>query len=135
MAKKPINVKEIRRVLRHIKADMRRFRMDYYGIKKGTDAGRTENNFAPCGTRGCFGGWVVLKNTPKKDWAKLFDRDGDMKFNVGEKARRIIGFTENEATNVFVCSFSGQDTPRNQFRDLKKAINLVLANRGMKERV
>jgi len=144
MATRKINMKLVREVLTHIKEDLHRLNMGSYGILKGSrdaeDEELLENLINPdhwpsCNTKACFAGWTVLLNTPKKEWQKLFLKDGSMRDSTHTKARKMLGFTDYEAETVFAGNALYGNTAREQFQYLKQDINEVLLERGMEERV
>jgi len=139
---KEINVKEIKRVLKHVRGDMRRLDMATYGVLENTPSAAEYKNFPACGTKACLAGWTVLLNTPKKNWNKLFTANdtsyaeaGLMKDGTHEKAAKILGFNEAEAETIFTGASMYTKGAKAQYKELVEDINQVLKNRGMKERV
>lgn len=144
MAQKPINMKLVREVLTHIKSDIRRLEMNRYGVKQGSSAidpdsdhfegGLTNEKFPECRTKCCFGGWGVFLTTPKSKRKNLFWKSGEMK-NQFERARKLFGFSADEADSIFSGESLWKDTTRGQLQYLRLDINEVLKERGMTERV
>jgi hypothetical protein len=131
---KKINMKLVRKVLAHVKGDLRRLSMQVYGVHAGErDQLRT---YPACKTKACFAGWAVLLTTPKKRRSKLFDKNGWMNADtVPRHAQRLLGLGMGESFNIFSGRASCTSGAKRQFSQLKKDINDVLKERGMKERV
>src|ERR1044071_302790 len=100
--KNGINVGLIKKIVKHVEADKRRLMMAVWGVKKGTPEGREEGGQWPaCGTKGCFAGWAVLLTTPQKKWPSLFSKRGLFKSSIEEDARKLLGFSFDQAEYVF----------------------------------
>ena len=139
---KKINVKEIKRVLKHIKSDIRRLEMSVWGFKKDSAEAEiltpdvADKKYWPaCSTKACFAGWAVLMNTPKTKWKSLFNKDGGMKQGISGKAEKILGLTEEEAEIIFRGPSTYLEGGKEQFKQLRRDINQVFVQRDLKDRV
>jgi hypothetical protein len=134
-----IEVKKIQKTIKFIETQLSRLEMNLYGIKKGSPeaktSGFTSNRWPSCHTKACFAGWTVLLETPKREWNKLFRKDGLMRGSTHGKAARILGLTAGEASDIFIGPATWELTTKSQLRALKISINQVFADRGIKERV
>ena len=84
-----IKIGKIRKAFRHIKQDFRRFDMSSWGYRIFRALERSED-YPPCGTRACFGGWLVFLEKPERA------RAAELNYGpaVYDRARKIAGFTE-----------------------------------------
>ena len=96
-----LNVRLLRRILRHIKADPRRYNQGTWGVEKPAEHGGP-----PCGTQACIAGWAVLLSVPRRNWLRWISRS-DEEMKNGEKscirarAKKLLGLTEEEAQYLF----------------------------------
>lgn len=148
MRKPKINLKMIRRVLRHVEADQRRLGMwawAEFWTNEALVKFRDGKNCSipPCGTIACMAGWTCIlngRNTAaqvEKSIAKYAKKDSDGSlalFHYQKKARKILGFTKDEAEKVFQGD-AVYAWHLSQLATLKRVINEVLADRGMRARV
>lgn len=133
-----INIKYIRKVLRFIeKGPKKRFEMrtyiSYCDPKTHSRQWLKSAGYPACGTQACFAGWAVLMQEKPSRWRSW--SIGGHPNSISRRAMELCGFDDNEATYVFAgpaCWIMGFD---NQLRLLKRSINEVLRDRGMKERV
>jgi hypothetical protein len=137
MARK-INVAMFKKVMKHIKKDIRRLEMGLYGIKKNSP-GEWEicdTHWAACNTKACLAGWTVLLNTPKKDWPNLFIVNGQMRSHTtSTKAAKLLGLDSYEADALFTGNATYETTPRTQYEVLQEEINKLFEEKGIKDRV
>lgn len=99
------------KVLDHVRADLRRFNMDLFGVQKGSKAANMEsgmdischvkNEWPACNTQACLAGWTVLLSTPRRKWGTLFKKNGTMYLNTSFKAQQLLGLESYEATELF----------------------------------
>lgn len=138
-----INIKEIKRVLKHMEENPDRVQMRVYGILEGSRGAHVcyefdpaPSPFPPCHTQACFAGWARLLNTEPKKRLRLFDPRGEMSLaRTHNFAKRLFGFTEAEAETIFAGHSLGGANSAMQLRMLKVDINEVLENRRLKTRV
>lgn len=128
-----INMKLVRKVLAHVKGDLKRLKMSVYGQQREGREGK--KGYPACETRACFAGWTVLLTTPKKKWAKLFFKSFMDPEQTASRAQKLLGLTDGERYHIFSGRATNRWTTVSQFSQLKKDINGVLKGRGMKERV
>lgn len=92
---KKLNVRLIRKVIKHILAEPRRYfqettiRRGVPGEHVGKDPKHT---FAQCGTAACIAGWAYLLST------KVPDPDV---YAIMAKAQRLLGLDHERASNLF----------------------------------
>lgn len=122
-----LNVKHINKILDHIRGDLNRLWMPWFGVQEGTPAGLYEeiDKFADCGTACCFAGWSLLLSMPKSKWSKQFSRKGDLDIDSQKEAERL-GLTEKESSNLFAAAFGSR---KQQFEQVKKRLRSIIAHR------
>jgi hypothetical protein len=124
-----LNVKHFNKILAHIRGDLKRLWMPWFGVRKGTEMALSEGlknrDFARCGTACCFAGWSELLATPRKDWKKLFSEDGDLSIDSSIEGERL-GLTEDEYSILF-RSVNG--SRRKQFDAVRERLRGIIANR------
>lgn len=123
MTKKPkLNVKLLNKVLRHIKAEPRRFNMGTFGkIVEG------EPNAPACGTQACIGGWAYLlslKNATPKRWWNIIYKVNHEHIDIQSRAQKVLGLTTIEATSLFLTC-----TTDSSFETAKAKIDLLKKDR------
>jgi hypothetical protein len=85
-----LNVRLLRRVQKHIKAEPRRMKMKQWVDRNLRE--RAESAKPPCGTTACIAGWALTLNGKRL-------RDG---VNYMEQGRKLLGLTWDEARNLFM---------------------------------
>jgi hypothetical protein len=132
-----INLKLIRRVLRHVKADLRRLEMSHYFRFHGKDS--ESKSIPACGTTACCAGWACIladAKTQSQIEQKILQMDAS-NWGTGyyfNRGKYLLGLTEGEAEIVFVGDAS-QVLHHRQYSVLKSCINQVLKRRGLRARV
>lgn len=105
-----LNVRLLRRIQKHLRADPRRYNQRIWAKDI-----RFYRRYAPlevpeCGTRACIAGWAVLLSTKsKKEWWKWVEKscrmvinpEGNREFAIALKARKLLGLSEDEAFFLF----------------------------------
>jgi hypothetical protein len=126
-----LNVKHINKIIRHIKGDLRRLWMPFWwAYQKGAIEG--PETYAPCNTAACFAGWSLLLSMPRKDWAKHFDKDGELKnrpydYDYDNTEGRRLGLTTEEAWMLF--DGDAGDTRRQQWATVKGRLKEIIKDR------
>lgn len=128
MSRKTINIKLMRRVLRHVHTGLRRLRMSEYLLRK-KDYPEASRDWPKCQTIGCMAAWTVLLSMPRKNWSRIkWD-------SIHERARKLLRLRDDEANDIFLGRSVSAPCGDAQYARLCRDINRVLENRGMKERV
>ena len=109
-----LNKRLLNRVLRHIKAEPRRFSMSTFC---------QESDAAPCGTQACIGGWAYLLSVPKKQW----ERAKRGKVNFQKVLIPLLGLTDPEYRSL--CLTLTHQSGKRGVRIAERKINLLKTDR------
>ena len=119
--KKPkLNVRLLNKVLRHIKAEPKRFNMATFGQVVDPN-----EPWAPaCGTQACIGGWAYLLTLSPKSWKRMLNKAEQGDFDIQERATKVLGLTVEEGKCLFLTN-----TGDHRYSTAKAKIDLLKEDR------
>lgn len=136
-----LNEDLIAKVLHHIEEDTKRYDQNIIGLrildmapkKKAEllkDQDLKEKDFPDCGTKCCFGGWVLFLSTPANEIAGLFNNVGDMKSDSLSKAAKLLGLNYEE--HCYLFDGTDGNNPRNNLRIIKDRLHEIRTARQLR---
>ena len=139
---KKLNEKLIKKVLTHIRGDLRRYDQDIVCVTKEAveqdtlcNEGDLKNpTFASCGTKACFGGWAYLLSHSRRQWKRLINRSLRHDFPMLDRARDLLGLYPNEADFLFDSTHESPSTDlriiQNRLHDIRLSREIENAARA-----
>jgi len=110
-----LNERLIAKVLEHIKAFPDSYNQNI--ISEETEVTKR----TPCGAIGCFGGWTVLLNAPKKERPILASSEVDL-----SEAGELLGLTRKEQDYLFK---GASGNPRKDYKTILQRLDNIRAAR------
>lgn len=132
-----INVPLIRKVLAHIKDQPKRLEMGTWHLHVGRrEAKALRSPYPDCGTRACFAGWLYIKSAKSKaESDRRLKETSPSLSTIRQQAQLAVGFTWDEAEDVFSGDAVAETGFKRQFAALRRELNAVFVRRGLKARV